>query len=173
MAESNQHRLDRVRAPRVQITYDVEIGDATQQKELPFVVGVMADLSGDPAEPLPRLKGRRFLEIDRDNLEDVLEKAGPRLALRVPDRLTGAQDSKLAVELRFRRMEDFEPHRVAEQIEPLRELLRVRRHLSDLLARLDGNDALAERLAALLADADGLKAVRREVRGALAPPPGR
>src|SRR5437763_3506901 len=115
MAESLQHKLDRVRRPRVQITYDVETGGAMVKTELPFVVGVMADLSGQPKEALPALKDRSFVNIDRDNFDQVLERAAPRLAMKVEDKISG-QDQKLAVELNFRSLDDFEPQNVAAQV---------------------------------------------------------
>src|SRR5437588_446693 len=115
MAESLQHKLDRVRRPRVQITYDVETNGAMQKTELPFVVGVMADLSAQPKEALRPLKERKFVNIDRDNFNDVLARSAPRLALKVDNKLTGAGDSKLAVELNFKTIEDFDPARVPEQ----------------------------------------------------------
>jgi len=114
-SESQQHKLDRVRRPRVQITYDVETNGAMQKMELPFVVGVMADLSAQPKNPLAALKDRKFVPIDRDNFNNVLDKATPRLAMKVDDRLTG-QDQKLAVELNFKNMDDFEPANVARQV---------------------------------------------------------
>jgi type VI secretion system protein ImpB len=120
--ESLQHTLDRVRAPRVQITYDVEIGDAIEMKEIPFVVGVLSDLSGKPDEPLPKLKDRKFVEIDRDNFDNVLAGMKPRLAYRVDNKLTN-DDTKMAVELRFKSMDDFHPERVAEQVAPVRKLV--------------------------------------------------
>src|SRR5713226_2570605 len=110
-SESTQHRLDRVRRPRVQITYDVETNGAMVKTELPFVVGVMADLSGQPKDAPRPLKERKFVPIDRDNFNEVLERATPRLAMKVQNRLTG-DDSKLAVELNFKNMDDFEPTRV-------------------------------------------------------------
>src|SRR5512133_2515781 len=113
--ESLQHTLDRVRSPRVQITYDVEVGDAIQMKEIPFVVGVLGDLSGNPDEPLPKLKDRKFVEIDRDNFNTVLAGMKPRLAYKVDNKLTD-DDSKIGVELRFKSLDDFHPERVAEQI---------------------------------------------------------
>jgi type VI secretion system protein ImpB len=125
--ESIQHKLDRVRAPRVQITYDVEIGGAIENKELPFVVGVLADLSGKPAEPLPKLKDRKFVEIDRDNFNQVLEGMKPRLAFRVDNKLGGKEDSQIGVELKFKSMDDFHPEQVAQQVEPLRKLIEARR----------------------------------------------
>lgn len=142
MPESIQKKLSRIRPPRVQITYDVEIGDAIQMKELPFVVGIMADLSGRPAEALPKLKERKFVEIDRDNFNDVLASSAPRLALRVDNKLDGKDDSKLNVELNFRTIDDFGPVSVVKQIEPLRKLFDARQKLMDLLGKLDGNDKL-------------------------------
>jgi type VI secretion system protein ImpB len=139
--ESTQHKLDRVRPPRVQITYDVEIGDAQQQKELPLVVGIMADLSGKRDTALPPLKARKFVEIDRDNLGDVMASIGPRVAFQVDNRLSG-DGSKLNVDLRFRQMDDFEPVSVVRQVKPMRRLLEAREKLRDLLTKLDGNDEL-------------------------------
>jgi type VI secretion system protein ImpB len=149
MAESLQHKLDRVRRPRVQITYDVETGGAMEKIELPFVVGVMADLSGQPKEALRPLKERKFTPIDRDNFNAVLEKATPRLAMKVQNRLTG-DDSKLAVELNFKNMDDFEPTRVAEQIGPLKELLDMRKRLQELMSKMEGNDKLEQLLGDVL-----------------------
>lgn len=141
MTESIQHKLDRVRPPRVQITYDVEIGDAIQMKELPLVVGIMADLSGKRAEALPPLKARKFVEIDRDNINDVMASIGPRLAFQTENRLAN-DGSKLNVELRFRHIDDFEPINIVKQVTPLRKLLEARNRLRDLLIKLDGNDDL-------------------------------
>jgi type VI secretion system protein ImpB len=149
MAESLQHKLDRVRPPRVQITYDVETGGAIEMKELPFVMGVLANLSGKPDAPLPRLKDRKFVEIDRDNFNEVMKGMKPRLVLRVDNQLTD-DDTQLAVELRFQSLDDFSPERVAQQVEPLRQLMAIRQQLSSLLAKTDGNDALSERLQAML-----------------------
>ena len=111
MAESQQKKLDRIRRPRVQITYDVETNGAMQKVELPFVVGVLADLSGKPKEPLKPLKDRKVVTVDRDNFNDVLAKATPRVAMKVENRLTGEGESKLAVELNFKHLDDFEPAR--------------------------------------------------------------
>ncbi len=159
--ESLQHTLDRVRAPRVHLTYDVEIGDAIEMKEIPFVVGVLGDLSGKPDEPLPRLKDRKFIEIDRDNFNKVLEGMKPRLAFRVDNKLT-EEDTKLAVELRFKSMDDFHPERVADQIEPLRKMVEARQKLSDLLNKLDGNDKLDELLQGVIASTESLQQVGKE-----------
>lgn len=159
--ESLQHKIDRVRAPRVQITYDVEIGDAIEMKEIPFVAGVLADLSGKPDEPLPKVKDRRFVEIDRDNFNNVLEATKPRVAFKVENRLTG-DDTKLAVELRFKSLDDFHPEQVAQQVEPLRKLVEARRRLSDLLSKLDGNDRLDELLQEVIASTDTLQKLGKE-----------
>ena len=161
MAESIQHKLDRVRAPRVHITYDVEIGDAIEMKEIPFVVGVLADLSGKPDKPLPKMKDRKFVEIDRDNFDKVLEGMKPRLAYRVDNKLTG-DDTKMAVEMRFSSMEDFHPERIADQVDPLRKLVETRRRLSDLLSKLDGNDRLEELLQDVLTSTDKVQQLAKE-----------
>ena len=154
--ESLQHTLDRVRSPRVQITYDVEIGDSIEMKEIPFVVGVLGDLSGNPDEPLPKLKDRKFVEIDRDNFDTVLAGMKPRLAYKVDNKLTD-DDSKMAVELRFKSMDDFHPERVAEQITPVRKLVDARKRLSDLLNKLDGNDKLDELLQDVISNTESLE----------------
>ncbi|MFZ5764385.1 MAG: type VI secretion system contractile sheath small subunit [Thermodesulfobacteriota bacterium] len=156
--ESLQHTLDRVRAPRVQITYDVEIGGAIAKKEIPFVVGVLSDLAGKPDEPLPKLKDRKFVEIDRDNFNTVLEGMKPRLAYRVDNKLTN-DDSKMGVELRFKSLDDFHPEQVAQQVTPIRKLVEARKRLSDLLAKLDGNDKLDELLQGVLANTDSLESL--------------
>ena len=162
MAESLQHTLDRVRSPRVHITYDVEVGDAIEMKEIPFVVGVLADLSGNPDQPLPKVKDRKFVEIDRDNFNQVLAGMKPRLAYKVDNKLTD-DDSKIAVELRFKSLDDFHPERVAGQIEPVRKLVDARKRLSDLLSKLDGNDKLEELLQDVLANTDSLEKLGKEV----------
>ena len=159
--ESLQHKLDRVRSPRVHITYDVEIGDAIEVKEIPFVVGVLGDLSGKPDEPLPPPKDRKFVEIDRDNFDKVLEGMKPRLAFRVDNKLTG-DDTKMAVELRFKSMDDFHPERVVQQIDPLRQMINVRQRLSDLLNRLDGNDRLDELLQKVITSTESLEQLGKE-----------
>jgi type VI secretion system protein ImpB len=160
MPESLQHKLDRVRRPRVQITYDVETGGAMQKVELPFVVGVLADLSGQPKQALRPLKERKAVNIDRDNFNDVLARAAPRLALRVANKLTDP-NSKLAIELNFKHYDDFEPARVAEQIGPLKELLQMRKELTQLLSRMEGNDKLEQLLADVLANTEKATAVAR------------
>lgn len=159
--ESLQHTLDRVRAPRVHITYDVEVGDSIEMKEIPFVVGVLADLSGKPDKPLPKLKDRKCIEIDRDNFNNVLEGMKPRLAFRVDNKLSG-DDSKLAVELRFKSMDDFHPENIAEQITPVRKLVETRHKLSELLNKLDGNDRLEELLQDVISSTDSLQKLGQE-----------
>jgi type VI secretion system protein ImpB len=139
--ESQQKKLSRVRPPRVQITYDVQVGDAIEKRDIPFVVGVLADLSGMPEKPLPPIAKRKFVSIDRDNVNDVMKKIGPRLAFKVPNRLS-EDDTKLNVELRFESMDDFQPARVAQQITPLRKLLELRNSLANLRSSLIGNDKL-------------------------------
>jgi type VI secretion system protein ImpB len=162
MAESLQHKLDRVRRPRVQITYDVETGGAMQKVELPFVVGVLADLSGKPKEPLKPIKDRKVVAIDRDNFNDVLAKATPRVAMKVDNKLTD-EATKLAVELNFKHMDDFEPSRVAEQVGPLRELLEMRQRLTQLLSKMEGNDKLEELLTEVLANTEKAKSIAQQL----------
>jgi type VI secretion system protein ImpB len=162
MAESQQHKLDRVRRPRVQITYDVETGGAMEKVELPFVVGVMADLSGQPKEALRPLKERKFVPIDRDNFNDVLERAAPRLAMKVQNRLTD-EDTKLAVELNFKSMDDFEPARVAEQVAPMKELLDMRLRLQQLLSKMEGNDKLEQLLGDVLSNTEKAMALAKQM----------
>jgi len=164
MAESTQHKLDRVRPPRVQITYDVEIGDAFQKKELPFVMGVISDLAGKPAEAPAPMKERKFVQIDRDNFNDVMKSVGPRLAFQVNNQLTD-EDTKFNVELNFETMDDFDPVAVVQQVEPLRKLFEARQRLSDLRAKLDGNDDLDRLLREIVENTDGLK----EIQEATAP----
>ena len=159
--ESIQKKLSRVRPPRVHITYDVEIGDAIQLKEIPFVMGVLSDLSGKPDEPLPRLRDRKFVEIDRDNFDAVLKGMKPRLAYRVDNKLAN-DDTKLGVEVRFNNMEDFEPEQVANQIEPLRKLAEARKKLSDLMAKMDGNDRLVELMDDIIKNTDALQKLSKE-----------
>ncbi|HKR11892.1 MAG TPA: type VI secretion system contractile sheath small subunit [Pyrinomonadaceae bacterium] len=149
--ESTQHKLDRVRAPRVHITYDVEVGGAIEQKELPFVLGVLGDYSGMPDEDLGLIKDRKFVEIDRDTFDKVLSAMKPRLAYRVDNKLTD-EDTKIGVELRFNSMEDFHPDQIVKQVEPLRKLVEARQKLSDLRSKMDGNTKLEKLLNDIVAD---------------------
>jgi len=160
-SESTQHKLDRIRSPRVHITYDVEIGGAIQLKELPFVVGVLADLSGKPDEPLPRLKDRDFVEIDRDNFNKVLAAMKPRLAFQVDNTLQN-DGSKMNIELRFGDIADFEPEQVVKQIDPLRKLLEARERLANLKNKMDGNDKLEQLLQDVVTNTDALKRLSTE-----------
>lgn len=162
MAESTQHKLDRVRRPRVQITYDVETGGAMQKVELPFVVGVLADLSGKPKEALKPLKDRKVVAIDRDNFNDALAKATPRLAFKVDNKLTDP-NSKIAVELNFKHLDDFEPDKVAEQVPALKELLDMRQRLSSLLSKMEGNDKLEALLGDVLSNTEKTLALAKEM----------
>lgn len=160
MSESTQHKLDRVRRPRVQITYDVELGGAIEMKELPFVMGVLADLSGKPEEALPKLKDRKFVEIDRDNFNEIMASIGPRLAFQIDNKMSD-EGGQMNVELKFDNMDDFDPVNVVEQIEPLAKLFEARRRLSDLLTKLDGNDNLDALLQSMVNDADQQKELKQ------------
>jgi type VI secretion system protein ImpB len=148
---SMQQKLSRVRPPRVQITYEVETNGAMQKIELPFVVGVLADLSGQPSSPLRPLKERKAANIDRDNFNDILAKATPRVAMRVQNRLTD-EDSKLAVELNFKHIDDFEPANLAAQVPALKKLMEMRQELTQLLSKMEGNDTLEQLLADVLSN---------------------
>jgi type VI secretion system protein ImpB len=154
--ESIQQKLKRVRPPRVQITYDVEIGGAIELKELPFVVGVLGDFSGQPAEQLPRMKDRKLIEVDRDNFDQVLAAMTPRLAYKAENKLTN-DGSKMNVEMRFNSLQDFEPDQVVQQVEPLRKLVEGRQKLRDLLSKTDGNDRLEELLSNVLQNTNAQK----------------
>jgi type VI secretion system protein ImpB len=159
MAESTQHKLDRIRPPRVQITYDVEIGGAIQQKELPLVMGVFADLSAKSERPLPKLKDRTFVQIDRDNFNEVLASFEPRVAFQVDNKL--AKDgSFMNVEVRFHTMDDFDPMSIATQVPALKKLLDARGRLNDLLAKLDGNDDLDAQLQSIVSDTEALQKIK-------------
>jgi type VI secretion system protein ImpB len=164
MAESLQHKLDRVRSPRVHITYDVETGGAIEKKELPFVMGILGDFTGNPEEPLPKLKERKFVEVNPDNFDAVLAAMKPHLAFSVENKLS--EDSgagQLKVDLRFRSLEDFEPENVAKQVKPLKELLDLRSKLSDLRGSLQGNDKLDELLQGAIRDTDKLAKLKSEI----------
>lgn len=160
MSGSLQKWVGRNRPPRVQITYDVEVGDAVEKRELPMVVGILADLSGNPATPLAKFKDRRPLEIDRDNFNDIMAKIQPRLDLRVPDTVSG--DGSLAVVLHFSQMSDFHPDALVTQVPRLAKLLEARQQLRDLLAKLDGNDELDAILEQIVGDTAELEQVRKQ-----------
>lgn len=149
--ESLQHKIDRVRPPRIQITYDVEVGGAIEMKELPFVIGVMGDFVGKPEEALPALKNRKFVEIDADNFNQVLAGMKPRLAYTVENKLQD-DGSKMGVELKFDSIDDFTPDEVVQQVEPLRKLVEARQKLSDLRSKMDGNEKLESMLEDIISD---------------------
>ena len=154
---SSQKFIQRNRAPRVQIEYDVELYGAEKKVELPFVMGVMADLSGKPAEPLPGVEERSFLEIDMDNFDDRLKAAKPRVAFSVDNTLTG--EGKMSVDLTFESLDDFSPAAIARKVEPLRKLVETREQLSNLLTYMDGKDGAAELVAKAMQDPELLKAL--------------
>jgi len=156
MAESIHEKLKRVRPPRVHITYEVETEGAVVVKDLPFVVGVLGDFSGDPTKPLDPLEKRKFVQIDRDNINEVMQRMTPGLNMRVENTLKG-DGSEFAVQMKFRSMEDFEPANVVNQVEPLRKLLETRNKLSDLLTKVDRSDALENVLEQVLQNTDQLK----------------
>jgi type VI secretion system protein ImpB len=161
-SESIHDKLKRVRKPRVHITYEVETEGAMVLKELPFVVGVMGDFSGNPTEPLKPIKDRKFIQIDRDNLNDVLRKMTPGLNMRVENTLKG-DGTEMAVQLKFDSMDDFEPANVARQVEPLRKLLETRDKIRDLMAKVDKSDDLEGLLDRVLQNSDELKRLSSEL----------
>ena len=165
MARESVHaKLERVRPPRVHVTYNVEIGNAIELKEIPFVMGVLADLSGMPEEPLPKIKDRRFVEITPDNFDAVLDSMKPRVAFSVENKLSEEPNAgKIGVDLTFKTIEDFEPERVARRVEPLRELLELRTKLSDLVGTLQGNEKLERLLNEVLSNTDKLEQARKEI----------
>jgi type VI secretion system protein ImpB len=167
MSDSLQNWVGRNRPPRVQITYDVELGDAIEKRELPMVVGLMADLSGQPATPLPKLKERRFVEIDRDNFDEIMGKIAPRVDLSVPDTMKG--EGNLKVELNFSKFSDFHPDNLVLQVPRLAKLVEAREQLRDLLAKLDGNDELDSLLERIVLDAEELKKVHTQANADAAP----
>ncbi len=154
--ESLQHKIDRVRPPRVQITYDVEVGGAIELKELPFVLGVMGDFVGKPEEPLPAFKNRKFVEVDPDNFNQVLAGMKPRLAYTIDNKLQD-DGSKMGIELKFNSIEDFEPDNVVQQVEPLRKLVEARQKLADLRSKMDGNEKLETMLEEVISSSDKQK----------------
>ncbi len=167
MEGSSQKALGRIRPPRVQITYDVETGGAIEKKELPLIVGVLADLAGKQENPMPPIKMRKFVEIDRDNFNDVMKSIGPRLAFAVPNGLKD-DDSQLMVELKFESIGDLRPEAMVKQVKPLHELFEARQRLNDLIAKLDGNDDLM----ALLQDVAKNTEKQQEIKKATAPEGG-
>ena len=164
MADSTQKKLERVRPPRIQINYEVETGGAIELKELPFLMGVLGDFTGQPTEPLPKLKERKFVEVTPDNFDDVLASMKPHLAFTVENKLSEDADApKLGIDLHFRSMDDFSPDAVARQVKPLRELLELRTQLADLRGSLQTNEKLDEVLQATLGDADKMSRLKSEL----------
>jgi len=176
MPESTQHKLDRVRSPRVHVTYDVQIGDATEQKELPFVLGVLGDFTGLAAKDAAKLSGRKFVNITPESFDSVLEALRPRVSFSVPNRLdedpeTDVRDPlvvdenapQLKVDLTFTKLEDFDPANVAENVAPLRKLLELRQKLSDLRGTLQGNDALDELLQQAIKDTERARQIAAQL----------
>ena len=162
--ESLQHKLDRVRSPRVHITYDVEIGGAIELKELPFVVGVLGDFTGQPTEPLPKLKERKFVEVNPDNFDQVLAGMKPHLSFSVENKLSEDPNAaNLKIDLHFKSMDDFDPENVARQVKPLKELLDLRTRLSDLRGSLQGNDKLEELLLDAVSNTEKLEKLKGEM----------
>jgi type VI secretion system protein ImpB len=169
MARSNstQHKLDRVRPPRVHVTYDVEVGDAIEMKELPFVLGVLGDFTGQPEQPLPRLRERKFVEVNPDNFDQVLEGMKPHLNFSVENKLSeDAEAAQLKVDLHFRSLDDFAPENVAKQVKPIRELMDLRTKLADLRGSLQGNDKLEELLMDAVNSTEKMEKLKGEVKGA-------
>jgi type VI secretion system protein ImpB len=162
--QSTQHKLDRVRPPRVHVTYDVEVGDAIELKELPFVMGVLGDFTGQPTEPLARLRDRKFVEVNPDNFDSVLEGMKPHLAFTVENKLSEDSNApQLKIDLNFKSMDDFAPDNVARQVKPLKELMDLRTKLSDLRGSLQGNDKLEELLLDAVGDKDKLDKLKKEM----------
>lgn len=160
--ESIHKKLSRVRPPRVQISYEVEVGNAIQLKELPFVMGVIGDFSGQPVEPLEELKKRRFVDITPENFDGVLESMKPHLSYAVANKLDPSAGD-LKVDLHFRSMDDFEPEQVARQIGPTRQLLELRTKLSDLRGTLQTNEQLDKALSEIVGNSDSLAKIRKEL----------
>jgi type VI secretion system protein ImpB len=163
--DSIQKRLDKVRPPRVQLTYDVEVGDAIEQKEVPFVVGVLGDFTGqtNPDKPLPKIKDRKFVKVDLDNFDEVMKGMAPSATYRVKNRLS-EDGGEFAVNLDFKQMDDFSPEAVVQQVDPLRKLLEARTKLSDLRNKLAGNDKLEDILADVLSNTEQLKKLSEEAQ---------
>jgi type VI secretion system protein ImpB len=162
MAESIHEKLKRVRRPRVHITYEVETEGAEVLRELPFVVGVIGDFSGDPTQPLRPLAERKFIQIDRDNFNEVMTRMTPGLNIRVANKLAD-DGSEMAVQLKFDSIEDFEPARVAEQVPALKALLDTRNKLRDLMSKVDRSEQLESLLEQILKNENELKSLSGEL----------
>ncbi len=163
MSESIHDKLKRVRKPRVHITYDLETNGSVADKEIPFVMGVMGDYSGDNSENKKPLKERKFSQIDRDNFNEVMSKISPELKLKVENTLQG-DGSEMSVNLKFNTMEDFEPHKIVEQVDSLKKLLETRNKLRDLLTKADRSDELESLLEQVLSNSDAMSSLTQELR---------
>lgn len=162
--QGTQKKLEKVRPPRVNITYEVETGGSIEMKELPFVMGVLGDFSGQPAEPLAKLKERKFVEVTQENFDDVLANMKPRVAFSVANKLSDDPNAgQIAVDLTFKSMDDFAPDQVARQVKPLKELLDLRTKLADLRGTLQSNEKLEEILQATVTDEDKMKKLKAEL----------
>jgi len=162
MADSIHDKLKRVRKPRVHITYDVETNGAVEEKELPFVMGVMGDYSGDNTETKKPLKDRKFSQIDRDNFNDVMANISPKLSMKVENTLEKDGD-EFSVDLDFNSMEDFEPHKIVNKVEPLKKLMETRNKLRDLLTKADRSEELENILEEILSNSDALSSFSDEL----------
>ena len=161
--ESIQKRLQKVRPPRVQMTYDVEVGDAIEKKELPFVVGVVGDFSGQSEVEQKKLRDRNFVNVDNDNFDEVLKGVEPRAAFRVANKLSD-KGGEFAVDLKFKQMEDFRPESIVQQVEPLKKLLEARTKLADLRNKLAGNEKLEDILSDVLSSTEKLTALSKQTK---------
>lgn len=173
MAKESVHKkLERVRPPRVHITYDVEVGNAIENKELPFVMGVLGDFTGQPVEALPRLKDRRFVEVNPDNFDEVIEKMKPHLAYSVENKLSDDDNAgQLKVDLNFKSLDDFDPENVARQVKPLRDLLDLRTKMNDLKGALQTNEKLSDVLLEAVGNTEKMNKLKAEL-GAAKPEDG-
>jgi type VI secretion system protein ImpB len=162
MSDSIHDKLKRVRKPRVNITYDLETNGSIVEKEIPFVMGVMGDYSGDNAEGKKSLKDRKFSQIDRDNFNDIMTKVNPQLRMKVANLLEN-DGSEMSASLDFKTMEDFEPHRIVEQLEPLKKLMDTRNKLRDLLTKADRSEDLEAILEDVLSNTNALSSLSNEL----------
>lgn len=165
MSDSVHQKLKRVRKPRVHITYDVETNGATETKEIPYVVGVLGDFSGDSDVAKKSLKDRRFIDLKKDKFDQVMARLEPGVKMKVDDVLSGEEGKQMAVDLKFRSMEDFEPDRIVEQVEPLRNLMERRNQLRDLMAKADGSEELESLLEQILNDESKMGELKSQLGG--------
>tara|TARA_R110000868_G_scaffold158036_3_gene385837 strand:+ start:97316 stop:97828 length:513 start_codon:yes stop_codon:yes gene_type:complete len=164
MASTVHQKLEKTRKPRVHITYDVEVNDKSEKRELPFITGVMGDFAGNaPTVDKKRLKDRNFVEIDGDNFGDVMKKMGPGVNMNVKNMLTGDGDKEMNVELAFKSMDDFKPENIAKQVEPLRQLLETRAKLEELLSKADRSEKLEEVLENVLQNTEQLQSLAKDL----------